>query len=304
MKRKVVKQGTSTLMISLPSDWAHRFKIGKGDELEVEERGRTVLVSTQKENFDRETELDIDNLYPMTMRVVAAIYKAGYDKLKINFSDPKRIIDINNVVRDEISGFEVIEQGKNYCVVKKIEEGLQEGFEPVLRRIFLLLLNMAEDSYESIKKGDYDDLERLVYLEQSNNRLTTYCRRFLSKKGYKEHDKIQFIYHIIEQLEKIADQYKFLFDHIIKSKTPKFKISKDVLEYYKNVNIVLRSYYELFYKFDRQKIVEIGTIRARLTKDISRHIDNGGSDAVIVHHLSIILQDTFNLVGPYLSMVL
>jgi phosphate uptake regulator len=304
MKRKVVKQGSSTLMVSLPSEWTQRYKIMKGDEIEVEPRGRTVIISTQKEYTDKETELNIDNLYPVTLRTVAAIYKAGYDKLRVTFTDPKRIIDVQGVVRNEISGFEVIEQGKNYCVVKKIEEGLEEGFEPVLRRIFLLLLNMAEDAREMLKNAEYAELERLLFLEESNNRLTTYCRRFLSKRGYKEPDKIQFIYCIIEEMEKIADQYKFLFKYLMEISNKKHKLSKEALEFYDGVCVLLRTYYELFYKFDKEKLVKIGVLRKKLAKSINEMIEVKGPDAVVIHYLSTIMELIFDMVSPYLSMVL
>ncbi len=304
MKRKVVKQGAATLMISLPSEWTHKFKIQKGDELEIDMQGRMILISTQKENFDKETELNIDGLYPMTFLTAGAIYKAGYDKLKVTFSDPKRIADVNNVMRDEITGFEIIEQGKNYSVVKKVEEGIQDSFELILRRIFLLLINMSEDSYDALKKGDYADLERLKFLEQSNNRLTTYCRRFLSKKGYKSHDKIQFIYLIIEQLEKISDQYNNLFSYLIKNMKQNKPLSKEILNYYAEITKTLRIYYELFYKFDKDKMISIGFTKEKFDKDLIVELEKKGNDAVIMHYLYNILQLIYDSVSPYLSMVL
>ncbi|MGV8086021.1 MAG: hypothetical protein ACP5N1_00165 [Candidatus Woesearchaeota archaeon] len=304
MKRKVVKQGAATLMISLPSEWTHQFKISKGDELEMEMRGRTIQISTQKENFDKETELNIDGLYPVTLLTASAIYKAGYDNLKITFSDPKRISDINNFMRDEITGFEIIEQGKNYCTVKKTEEGLQDSFELILRRIFLLLINMAEDSYEAIKKGDYADLERLKFLDQSNNRLTTYCRRFLSKKGYKVHDKIQFIYLIIEQLEKISDQYVALFEYLIKNTKQNTPPSKEILTIYNEIYKSLRNFYEIFYKFDKEKMVNIGQTQNKLNEKLNMLLEKKGSDAVVIHYLTNIHQLIYDSISPYASMIL
>ena len=36
MKRKVVQQGPSTLMVSLPAKWAKRLGIKKGDEINID----------------------------------------------------------------------------------------------------------------------------------------------------------------------------------------------------------------------------------------------------------------------------
>ena len=42
MKRKTVLHGQSTLTVSLPSEWVKKFNVGKGDELNLYIRARTV----------------------------------------------------------------------------------------------------------------------------------------------------------------------------------------------------------------------------------------------------------------------
>jgi phosphate uptake regulator len=310
MKRKVVKQGTSTLMVSLPSDWAKRFKVTKGDELEMEERGRSLLITTRREFAISSTEVNVDDLEPMIMRTFAALYKAGYDEIKVTFSDsaysnPKNVVGIQHALRNEISSFEIVEQGKNHCIVKNIEGTLEEGFEPILRRTFMLLLTMAEDSLRAIKDGDLEDLNRLRSLEESNNRLTTFCRRLLSKQGYRDHKKIQFIYHIIEELERIADQYKYLFDYLLLPANKKLKLSKETLHYYEQTNRMLRLYYELFYTFDKKTLVALARLRKHLMDDVNGRIEHAGrKDVVVMHYLVIQVQAIFEMVEPYLSLVL
>ena len=38
MKRKIIRQGHNTLTITLPSDWAKRFNIEAGKEIDLTER--------------------------------------------------------------------------------------------------------------------------------------------------------------------------------------------------------------------------------------------------------------------------
>ena len=302
MRRKIVKQGSSTLMVSIPSKWASKFKLKKGDELEIDEKERHLVISTEKEFKNNEIEVNIDNLSPMVLRVIASLYKSGYDKVKITYSESKMINDIQNALKNEISGFEIIEQTKNYCILKKIEEGVSEGFDPILRRTFMLLLTMAEESGQAIKKNDFESLKQLRFLEEVNNRLTTYLRRNLSKYGYNKHNKIQFIYFIIEELERIADQYKYLFDYLLEK--PKLQISKETFDYYSEINLMIRNYYELFYKFDKKLIAKIGNQRKILTKDLNKSLEKGSSDAVIMHYLITIMNIVFEMIEPYLSLEL
>ena len=292
-------------MISIPSDWARKFGIRKGDELEIIEEERRFFVSTQKELTKKSTEINIDNLEPMVLRTIASLYKAGYDEVKVTFSDPEQVMQVQNSLKNEIAGFEIVEQGKTYCIIKNIEGPLEEGFEPILRRTFILLLTMAEESLEAIRKQDYADLQRLRFIEDSNNRFTTFCRRALSKKGYKDQAKIQFIYHIIDQLEKIADQYKYLFDYLMKEENAKHKLSAETLSYFQNTNKMLRNYYELFYNFDKAKVAEIGKLRKKLVQNVGSMLENAGrKDAVVLHYLVLQVQEIFELVEPYLAMVL
>ena len=50
MKRKIIKQGSGTLTISLPTNWAKLFKLKSGDEIDVTQEGKMLVVST-KERF-------------------------------------------------------------------------------------------------------------------------------------------------------------------------------------------------------------------------------------------------------------
>ncbi|PIN69904.1 hypothetical protein COV93_03645 [Candidatus Woesearchaeota archaeon CG11_big_fil_rev_8_21_14_0_20_43_8] len=305
MKRKVVKQGASTLMVSLPTQWAKKFNINKGDELEVEEQDRRVVISTDKEYGIERTEIDVDDLNPMILRTLAALYKAGYDEVKVNFSQPERIIDVQEALRNEISGFEIIEQGKTFCTIRNIEGSLEDGFDPVLRRTFMLLNTMADDSLEAIREGDYGRLKSIRFLEESNNRFTTFCRRTLSKKGFRQYNKIQFIYHIVEQLERVADQYKYMFDYLMREENAKLKLSDETLKHYGDVNALLRIYYELFYKFDKAKVVEMGRMRKKIVAELFMSFeDKPQKECVIIHYLIIQVQMIFEMLGPYLAMVL
>jgi len=46
MKRKIVQHGSSSLTITLPIKWVEKFGLKKGGELNVEENGPTLLIST------------------------------------------------------------------------------------------------------------------------------------------------------------------------------------------------------------------------------------------------------------------
>jgi phosphate uptake regulator len=301
IRRKVIQIANSTQLISLPRKWAQKYNIKKGDELEVEEQGSKISVSTEKGYKTEKVELDISNLGPMILRCVVALYKQGVDEIRVSFNKPELIESVQKAIGKEAVGYEITEQGNDYCIIKHVS-GELEDFDPILRRTFLLLISMADESLDSIKKNELNNLKNIAFLEEANNRFTTTCRRLLNKKGYKDARKIGPLYYIIEEIENIADQYKYLCDYFYNLRNKKIKINKDVLELYQETNEMLKQFYELFYKFEKDKLVFIGNQRKILVDRFLHLFEKNSSniDKLVLHQLFTIMQKTFCLVGPYL----
>lgn len=305
MKRKVIQIANSTQLVSLPRKWAIEHGVKKGDEIDVKEEGNRIIISTDSFSEKEKREIDVSNLEPMILRCIVSLYKKGIDEVKVIFNKPELISSVQKVIGKEAVGFEVIDQGKDYCIIKHVS-GELEDFDPVLRRTFLLLLSMANRSYDAIKEGKFDQLQNIAFLEEANNRFTTSCRRFLNKKGYKNPRIIGPLYYIVEDLENLADQYKYLCMHLYKLKGKKIKIDRNILEVYRRVNELLKSYYEIFYKFDDKKISFMGKERKELVEKIFKLIktNKDPSNFIMLHYLMTITQKIFCLLGPSLVIAL
>ena len=59
MLRRVIKQGHSTLTITLPKKWAKDLKIEAGDEVNIIEKGNRLFINTKASSELRKTEIDI-----------------------------------------------------------------------------------------------------------------------------------------------------------------------------------------------------------------------------------------------------
>jgi phosphate uptake regulator len=305
MKRKVIQIADSTQLISLPRKWAVRHGIKKGDELNIEEDGNKIMISTDNTFQPEKVELDITSLDPMILRSIFALYKRGVDEIRINFEDSEQMKYVQAAIGREAVGFEITDQGKNYCIIKNVA-GEPGEFDSVLKRTFLLLISMTKESLESIKNGDFEHLKNIAFLEEANNRFTTTCRRYLNKIGGNNFKYIGPLYYIIEDIENLADQYKFLCNFLYERRDKKIKIGREVLELYEEVNNILYEYYQLYYKFSKQKLVSISNHRRRVVKKAYELFHNSPNSAeiIVIHHLITAMQKIFNLVGPYLVMAL
>ncbi|MBI2145359.1 AbrB/MazE/SpoVT family DNA-binding domain-containing protein [Candidatus Woesearchaeota archaeon] len=304
MKRKVIQIAGSTQLVSLPRQWAKAHNIQRGAEIDVKEDGDTIIVSANGQPQMEFAELDISSLDGMVGRVIHALYKRGVDELKITFNNPELASTVQQAISKETVGFEILEQSANSCTIRYVSGGLEE-FDSVLRRIFLLLLTMSEQTYEALKTSNYQQLKNVAILEEANNRFTTVCRRHLNKYGggttYKH---IGPLYYIIEELEKLADQYKYICQHFSNIKDKKTKLDDDVLKAFSRANKMLRVFYEAFYKFDVEKIVYLKKEKNEMIDEAHRLYQKKltFADYWMLHHALGISDMIFYLVGPYIVL--
>lgn len=304
MRRKVIQIAGSTKMVSLPHKWCKKYDIAKGEEINLDINEDKISISPLSGSNIEKAELDVSELERMSIRAIHAMYKRGVDELRVNFKDPNKIRDIQSAIGKEAMSFEIIEQGRDYCIIKSIAENLEE-FGPILRRTFLLVVNMANDMELALSKKDFSRLKEVVFLEETNNRYTTFCRRLLNKKGASEYNKIGPIYYIVEELENIADYYKFICKWYMDFDNKKnLKLSNEALDIFKEVNFYFKEFYELFYKFDSKKINRLYEKRKLLIDKCLEQINKNTEEycTVLLYNSWTILQHTFCMIGPYMVL--
>lgn len=302
MERKAIQLAGKTLVVSLPSKWAKRYGIKKGDSLVVEERDRSLLVSTIKGIEVEKVQLALKGPYEFIKRSIDVAYKKGVNELSLSFEKPEIRKKIEEVL-DTTMGFEIISQGEKSCLIKSVATAVEEEFDNILRRVFLTLLSMAEESYNAVSKSQFLRLSEISASDKTINKLTNFCKRILNKKGYKDYKLTNYIYCIVWELERIADEYRDICIQLRDSK--KAKINKEVLQLYKETNEFLRDFYNLFYKFDQEKGIGFTNKRKVLLEKCRKLIlKKHGAEAVLVHHLTNIITATYDIAGPYYAMKL
>jgi len=287
MKRKVIQIADSTQLVSLPRKWAQQYNIKKGDEIEIAEEGNTLRISTGKGLDVEKAVINIKNPSHFMRRSISSLYKLGYDEIEVDFEDAK-VIDLIQKELDELLGFEIVNQTEGSCILKNIAPGLDTEFDSILRRIFLMNLSMAKDSYDSVVKGDLERLDDIMKLESTNNKLTNFCERMLNKKGYKDYKRVNIIYLIIVNLERIADEFRDLCDYIHKNQ--EMKISKDTLAVYKGCVELFDLFYQLFYNYDLEKMFKMKEKRIELETRAFGLITKKKDDTVTLHYMIAIIQ--------------
>ncbi|MFH1848811.1 MAG: hypothetical protein ABH879_01340 [archaeon] len=301
MKRKIIELGKGCLVVSLPAKWASANGLRKGDELDVSEQGTSMVLGSQKHELHRKTEIEIPRNSLLIKRYLAAIYRSGYDEAKITFIDPGSLKLIQRAVNDILIGFEIVEQGKSHCILKSIAGGLEEEFDTLLRRSFLVTKSMAENTLEAIKKSDFGRMAETYVLETTNNKLTLFCQRMIVKYRWKESRDSAFLFVLVYQLEKIADEIKYICDYIAGNR---IRPSDDIISLYEDMISILDLMYSNYYKFSTETSEEIADQKkAFMMKSEELYQKVHKKELKIVATLVHVTQHIFNMLGCKLGMV-
>ncbi len=304
MKRKVVKQGPTTLMVSLPAKWTRKYSVQKGDLVDVEEIERSIKITTEKEIEAEPLEFNTAGLdMKHIKRFLQALYLSGYDEIKVLYDDQKVVPQIQAFISSVLIGYEVVDQQTSSLTVKSISKSIEEEFDQILRRAFLVTKQLGESSLETIRKGEYGLLRDIAALEDTNDKLVNFCLRVLNKRGYKKFSKTNFIYCVVWQLEKIADCYKYICDYLLEN--PKERLSREVINFYAEANKRFGSFYELFYNFSNARLMKYSADTEALLRVAGElHENSKMKQEVVISHLHIMVSDLYAMVKPLIgSMV-
>ena len=298
MKRSIVKQGAATLMVSLPSKWTKKYHLNKGDEVDIVEKGRDLLITSEVVPEIRKATINISELKDIWRRVISALYKAGYDEIKINFSKPEDISKIYSVLH-EFVGFEIISQTEKGCTIKEIVEAKETNFNSITSRTFNMLLSIAEDCSNALKNKNIEILGTIPERDLIINKYANFCRRIINK-GLVNQNDAPMLYYIIEGLESIGDIYKDFARYSFEAKTMP---DKKIIEIFERVNMLLNDFQIIFSNFDREKIVDLGSRILKTIKEINEMFKTKSvSESRMLNYISEILQTIQNLVGPLLIL--
>ncbi len=265
MKRKIINLAGKTSVVSLPITWVRKYNIKKGDEIELEEDGNNIMLRPANlEQKPKIISIDASGFSERPFRyAMSALHKLGYDEITLLHKNGPMKGVIDDLIRNLLLGFVVIEQTSKKTVLRSVAKEIDTEFEPALRRAFLVTMSLANSSLDMLSSGEFQTMLSLINLEKTNNQLTSFCLRLISKGLYKNEEKKIFVSTIIWNLEKIADEYKEICSELSKNSTG---INPEILGLYKEVNNLLYGYYELFYKFERQKINSLHELKEKIQR--------------------------------------
>lgn len=315
MKRKIIKQGHNTLTITLPAQWTKKFNINAGHEVELSEKDNGLFISTEKNGEDKRTEFNIDGMdIPTIWKHFMGVYREGYDEVVVRFSpdlkiespykfftqhkldlkygketEKKNTLEFLHELMNRFIGFEIVDYGSKYALIKEMTEPTSKEFDNSLRRVFLLIKQMSDETCGALRTNNASNLRHIHDIDVNLDKFHDYCIRILNKVGNKESRKVSILFSMLFLLELIGDEYKNISHHLLHDFSDKtsFKNIRGIAE---SVKEQLDLFYDLFYKFDKDKVIRISDIDKKRYFDVLNVYKRakGDDEKEIFHHLRII----------------
>lgn len=234
MKRKIVKHGPSSLTISLPMKWVKKNNLHSGDEIEVMEKEKELVISGFGKREEREITISLSKKNKLMKRILIMPYIRGFDVINVLF-DSHEVLEFIQRNIDLMFGFEIIEQGAKSCKIKNVAETKVEEFQPLMTRMFNVCSTMLNELLEFLENNDEDAGKRIILMEKTMTRIDLFCRRIINIGGGQfEIRKAGSAYATIRILEEIGDLCTEIAEIMPKAKITNRKkftaITKDLIE--------------------------------------------------------------------------
>ena len=208
MKRKVVQHGPSTLIISLPSNWIKQNNVKSGDELDVIDQDKTLVMESNSTTSIKSMTQNISSLEPFLVKTfLARIYQKGYDRAYLVHNDTVLLKTIQEKTL-ELIGYEIIEQNNKYCLIQSISSHIELDFDNSLRKAFATAKQMLEIAIKAYEEKNHAALKGLQIIDLEVNRLCYFCLRQINKAqhvGVEQAQQSHILYSNIEALEHLGD---------------------------------------------------------------------------------------------------
>ncbi len=300
MRRKLVKQGAATMMVSLPAKWIHEHNLRKGSEVLIEPQHGNLLVSTETVAPKTETSISLGAHNESAIRTLLTnTYRRGFDRILVSFRSEAQYQTIVDTVKTRLIGFEVMKREKTSCVVENITEPSFDHYENLFKKVMFNVSEMITIVLQHAQKitpsENYEDVEERI------QKYDNFCRRVLINTKPKNYEFIwtfltlivhaqRELYHLVRALEKAR-------------RDPP---SKEIVDFVRQCE----SLYELLKKAYMDKNIalaaEIHAVEKQLIYEKGYKLlsENKGTNVIIIHHCMASIRMFYLAASPLLGMMM
>jgi len=299
-RRKLVQQGTSTLMVSLPAPWIKTHNLKKGSEVSIESLNNDLMISAYRENIKQETKITLLGKQESEIRtMITNTYRLGYDRINVSFADNIQFKILDTVVKTRLIGFEIVSKEKDSCIVENVTEPAIDQFDNIMHKIFFCVEEMFEFTKKRLE--EYSDDTGYEDVQERIQKYDNFCRRVITKqKMYNEKSEFlwTFLGFILHGQREIYHLNKILSKDIKISQQTKhlLEVSKQVFD------LVRRGFFDK----DITVITQIHEIEkdAIYNEGYALLEQKKGKEVIVIYHILYSIREFYQANSPLSGIIL
>ena len=294
MKRKLVRQGSSTMMISLPSKWIKANKLDKGSEVDLEEENNRLVIGTETKG-KLETSINLPSLAESLIRVlIVNSYREGYDKIIVHLSDEKQFKILQEIIKTKLIGFDIIKKEKSSCTVENVTEPSINQFDNILGKLFDNILELIEITKQKLESKKPE--ENFEETEDRIQKYDNFCRRVINKQN--SNKKSEFLIFLTQINHAQREVY-----HLNKMSTGKHEKIAGLLNETKELfNLITKSYKEKnpeilakIHELEKEILYKKGYLALEKSK---------GKESIIIYHILSSIRNLYLSSSPLSILIM
>jgi phosphate uptake regulator len=271
MRRKLVKQGNTTYTVSLPKDWVERLNLEQGNDIDIEELGDNLTISSPK-NKQKNNPIHFSSIpEKLAHEIIVSSYKAGIREIDIEGINKSKI---DSALKNTI-GLEIISSKGNKISIIDLGAFDEQNIEKAENQIYWRILYMIERVLANAKISEIEDIDLEI------NKLSFYIQRNLASR-YSSNYKNFIVFEKISLLESLGDFIKLFVNHS--------KLDNRSIKFIKEVSSLLESLRGIKSK---EEYIEIYEKLAKIKKNLEK---NDFSSLLILKTLKQIIDSSMTLV--------
>jgi len=279
MKRKIVKLGNSSYVITLPKEWVKKNNIDSNSKIDLDTFDDNIIISLSTQKPEKEYIINYQE-YPLKVLIkkIISVYLKNYEKIIIRGKRVSENLETIKQILSKINLLQIYEISEDEIILKDLSDTrdldileLLKTIEKTINKIF------GELTSEEI------NFKFITELDSNINKLTYLCFKHINSKldDLKEKDFIKNTvnyWRIIFSLENIGDILKRIARYV---HYENYKLNPEI----KNLIELTRSYFN--------KLLD--NIENRDKKVFSELLDDKQRILREIEELKLKHKDTLNL---------
>jgi phosphate uptake regulator len=175
--RKVQRAGQSTLLVSIPSDYAKHLGLHEGDNVTVreEEDGTLRMIPTVRKSKTTKASIrsDLVENDELLSKLIISCYMLGYDSIELaskNRMRPSRLTHASKTMRD-LRGLEIVESSDSRLLAQSFMDPTKFPVDSLIKRLQLLVSRSLRSSIESLRGGSPGILNEIRRIQEEIDEL-------------------------------------------------------------------------------------------------------------------------------------